>query len=194
MASETWLVVGLGNPGPRYAHTRHNAGFEAVETLVIRRSVFLKEKDEAIFGAYTLEGKEVVLFFPQTFMNESGRAVGPFLRYRQIPLSRLLVLSDDLDLPVGKLRAKPFGSSGGQHGLDSIIAHVGTSDFPRIRIGIGKPPNPSQGAEHVLSKFTPDEKPLMEKTIARAGLGIETYILQGPDAAMRELNGDMPEN
>jgi peptidyl-tRNA hydrolase, PTH1 family len=193
MPSETWLVVGLGNPGPRYARTRHNAGFEAVESLVIRRSVPLKEKDGAIFGSYALEEREVILFFPQTFMNESGRAVAPFLRYRQIPLSRLLVLSDDLDLPVGKIRAKPFGSSGGQHGLDSIIAHLGTSDFPRIRIGIGKPPNPAQGAEHVLSKFTPDEKPLVEKAIARAGEGIETYILQGPDAAMRELNGDISE-
>jgi len=194
MPSEIWLVVGLGNPGPRYAHTRHNAGFEAVETLVLKRSVQLKEKDEAIFGSYALEEKEVILFFPQTFMNESGRAVAPFLRYRQIPLSRLLVLSDDLDLPVGKLRAKPSGSSGGQHGLDSIIAHVGTSDFPRIRVGIGKPPNPAQGADHVLSKFTLEEKPLIEKAIERAGLGIETYILQGPDAAMRELNGDTPEN
>jgi PTH1 family peptidyl-tRNA hydrolase len=191
MPSETWLVVGLGNPGPRYTHTRHNAGFEAVETLVVRREVALKEKDDAIFGSYGLEGREVFLFFPQTFMNESGRAVAPFLRYRQIPLSRLLVLSDDMDLPVGKLRAKPSGSSGGQHGLDSIMAEVGGSDFPRIRIGIGKPASPGQGAEHVLSKFTPEEKPLAAKAIERAAMGIETYILQGADAAMRELNGDL---
>lgn len=192
MPSETWLVVGLGNPGPRYTHTRHNAGFEAVEELVIRRKVTLKDapRDEAIFGSYDLEGREVFLFFPQTYMNESGRAVAPFLRYRQIPLSRLLVLSDDMDLAPGRLRCKPSGSSGGQHGLDSIVAQVGSSDFPRIRIGIGKPASPGQGAGHVLSKFTPEEKPLVEKAIERAAMGIETYILKGPDAAMRELNGE----
>ncbi|MGH7739641.1 MAG: aminoacyl-tRNA hydrolase [bacterium] len=191
MASETWLVAGLGNPGPRYARTRHNAGFDAVESLVIRRKVVLKEKDEAIFGSYDLEGREVFLFFPQTFMNESGRAIAPFLRYRQIPLSRLLILSDDMDLPVGRLRLRLAGSSGGQHGLDSIMAHLNSTDFARIRVGIGKPVLPGQGAEHVLSTFTPEEKPLAVKAIERAGTGIETYILKGVDAAMRELNGEL---
>ena len=194
MASETWLVVGLGNPGRQYTLTRHNAGFRALEQLVLKRSVRLKEKDEAVLGSYSLEDREVFLFFPMTFMNESGRAVAPFLRYRQIPLSRLLVVSDDLDLPVGKLRAKPSGSSGGQHGLDSIIAHAGGTDFPRIRIGVGKPPSPERGAEHVLSEFTREEQPLIEKALARAAAGTETLILKGLDAAMRELNGDGPEN
>ena len=190
MASEIWLVVGLGNPGSQYNSTRHNAGFRAVENLVVRRSVRLKEKDEAILGSYSLEDREIFLFFPQTYMNESGRTVGPFLRYRQIPSQRLLVVSDDLDLPAGKIRVKTSGSSGGHHGLDSIIAHLGGTDFPRIRIGIGKPPSAGQGADYVLSSFTPEEKPLMEKAFERTAQGIETYILTGPDAAMRELNKD----
>ncbi|HVM32886.1 MAG TPA: aminoacyl-tRNA hydrolase [bacterium] len=196
MASETWLVVGLGNPGPRYSHTRHNAGFEAVERLVLKRSVALKDapRDEAIWGAYDLEGREVVLFFPQTFMNESGRAVAPFARYRQIPLERILALSDDMDLPVGRLRCRPSGSSGGQHGMDSLIAHLGSPGFPRIRLGIGKPAPGTEGAGHVLSPFAPEEKPLIAKALERAAAGAETYILKGAEAAMREINGDRPEN
>ena len=190
MSSENWLVVGLGNPGENYRHTRHNVGFRVVEELVLKHKVKLREKDEAIWGSFTLENREVFLFFPQTYMNESGRAVGPFARYRQIPLERILVVSDDLDLPVGKTRFKVSGGSGGHHGLDSILSHLAANTFPRLRIGVGKPPTASAGPDHVLSGFNPDDKLKIEKAIERSRDGIETYILKGPEAAMREINGD----
>lgn len=191
MSVETWLVVGLGNPGENYRFTRHNVGFRVVEALVLKHNVKLKEKDEAIFGSYPLEDREVFLFFPQTFMNESGRAVAPFARYRNIPVEKILVVSDDLDLPAGKIRLRPSGGSGGHHGLDSLIGHLGSSNFPRLRIGISKPPSPEQGANHVLATFTPEEKPRIEQAIERSRDGIETFMLKGPETAMNELNKDL---
>ncbi|HTC21381.1 MAG TPA: aminoacyl-tRNA hydrolase, partial [bacterium] len=155
-----------------------------------KHDVKLREKDEAILGSFTLEGREIFLFFPQTFMNESGRAVAPFLRYRNIPPEKMLVVSDDLDLPVGKIRLRTSGGSGGHHGLDSIIAHLQSSDFPRVRIGVSKPPSAEAGAHHVLSSFTPEEKPKIDLAIERSRDGIGTLILEGADAAMRELNKD----
>jgi PTH1 family peptidyl-tRNA hydrolase len=190
MSKETWLIVGLGNPGENYRATRHNVGFRVVEALCLKHDVHLKEKDEAIFGSFQSEDREIFLFFPQTFMNESGRAVAPFARYRQIPVERILVVSDDLDLPVGRTRLKVSGGSGGHHGLDSIIAHLGTMDFPRLRIGVGKPASPEEGAHHVLASFTPEEKPLIDKAIEKARDGAEAFILKGAEAAMREVNKD----
>jgi peptidyl-tRNA hydrolase, PTH1 family len=190
MEAETWMVVGLGNPGENYRFTRHNVGFRVVEALVLKHKVTLREKDEAIFGSYPLEGRKIFLFFPQTFMNESGRAVAPFARYHNIPVEKVLVVSDDLDLPVGKIRFRPSGGSGGHHGLDSLIAHLGSSNFPRLRIGINKPPSAEEGREHVLATFTPDEKPGIDQAIERARDGVETFILKGPETAMNELNHD----
>ena len=191
MSSESWIIAGLGNPGENYRFTRHNVGFRVVEALALQHNVSLREKDENIFGSFPLEGREVFLLFPQTFMNESGRAVVPFLKYRQIPLDRLLVVSDDLDLPTGRIRLKPSGGSGGHHGLDSIIARLQNSAFPRLRIGIDKPPAPGEGARHVLASFGPEEKTKIEKAIERSRDGIETMILKGIDAAMNELNQDL---
>lgn len=185
---EAWLVVGLGNPGENYRNTRHNVGFRVVEKLALKRGVKLREKDEAIFGSYTLEGREVFLFFPQTFMNESGRAVAPFAQYRNIPLERILVVSDDLDLPPGKVRLRVSGGTGGHHGLDSITAHLQSSEFPRLRLGIGKPSSPEEGAHHVLASFNPEEKPKIDQAIERAAEGVEIFLLKGPEAAMREVN------
>jgi PTH1 family peptidyl-tRNA hydrolase len=190
MPSETWLIVGLGNPGENYRFTRHNVGFRVVEALVLQHDVKLREKDEAILGSFALEGREVFLLFPQTFMNESGRAVAPFLRYRNIPLEKMVVISDDLDLPVGKIRLRTSGGSGGHHGLDSIIAHLQSPDFPRVRIGVSKPPSADAGVHHVLSSFTPEERPKIDSAIERARDGIRTFLLEGADAAMRELNKD----
>ncbi len=191
MSPESWLVVGLGNPGENYRFTRHNVGFRVAEALVLKHDVKLREKDEAIFGSFPLEGREVFLFFPQTFMNDSGRAVAPFVRYRNIPLARVLAVSDDLDLPVGRIRLRPSGGSGGHHGLDSLIAHLQSAGFPRLRIGISKPSSAEQGREHVLATFTPGEKPLIEQAVERARDGVETLILKGPEAAMNELNRDV---
>jgi PTH1 family peptidyl-tRNA hydrolase len=159
--------------------------------LVEKHAVKVREKDEAIFGSFSLEDREVVLFFPQTFMNESGRTVGPFARYRNIPLDHILVVSDDLDLPPGRLRLKPSGGSGGHHGLDSLISHLGGTGFPRLRIGVGKPPTAGEGAHHVLSGFPPEEKEKVEKAIERAAEGIEICIQKGAEAAMNEVNKEL---
>jgi PTH1 family peptidyl-tRNA hydrolase len=191
MSAKTWMIVGLGNPGENYRSTRHNVGFRVVEALAVKRDVKLREKDEAIFGSYSLEDCEVVLFFPQTFMNESGRAVAPFARYRNIPVEKILIVSDDLDLPPGKIRLRLSGGTGGHHGLDSITAHLGSSEFPRLRIGIGKPPSAEEGAHHVLATFAPDEKLLIEQAVERSREGIETFILKGSEPAMQELNKDV---
>jgi PTH1 family peptidyl-tRNA hydrolase len=188
-----WLIVGLGNPGENYRHTRHNVGFRVVEELVVKHKIKLKEKDEAIWGSFSLDDKEIFLFFPQTYMNESGRAVAPFARYRQITPERILVVSDDLDLPVGRLRLKTSGGSGGHHGLDSVISHLNSKDFSRLRLGVGKPPSADEGPDHVLSGFTPDDKVKIDKAIERARDGVETFLLKGPEAAMRELNGEEKE-
>jgi len=192
--SDNWLIVGLGNPGENYRFTRHNVGFRVVEALVFQHKVKLREKDEAIWGSFRLEDREVFLLFPQTYMNESGRAVGPFVRYRQIPLEKVLVISDDLDLPIGKTRLKVSGGSGGHHGLDSIISHLGSGNFPRLRVGVGKPPSANEGPDHVLSSFPPDDKPKIEQAVERAKNGIETYILKGSETAMREINGDLDKD
>src|SRR5665213_138819 len=192
--SDNWLIVGLGNPGENYRFTKHNVGFRVVEALVLQYHVKLREKDEAIWGSFRLEDREVFLFFPQTYMNESGRAVGPFVRYRQIPLEKVLVISDDLDLPIGKTRLKVSGGSGGHHGLDSIISHLGSGNFPRLRVGVGKPPSANEGPDHVLSSFPPDDKPKIEQAVESAKNGIETYILKGSETAMREINGDLDKD
>jgi peptidyl-tRNA hydrolase, PTH1 family len=190
MAKEIWIVAGLGNPGENYRHTRHNVGFRVVEALAVKHNARLKEKGKAIFGSIDLFDKEVVLFFPQTFMNESGQALGPYVHYLQIPLNRVLVISDDLDLPVGKTRLKTSGGSGGHHGLDSVIAHLGSKDFPRLRLGVGKPPSAGEGPDHVLSGFKLEEKPLIDEAIERARDGVEIFLEKGPDAAMNAINKD----
>jgi PTH1 family peptidyl-tRNA hydrolase len=167
-------------------------GFRVLELLAGKRGATLKAKDEALVGSYALADREVFLFLPQTFMNESGRAVAPFLKYRQVPLERFLVVSDDLDLPPGKLRLRTSGGTGGHHGLDSIVLHVQGNGFPRLRIGIGKPTSPEAGAEHVLASFKPEERPLVDRAVERAVEGIELLILQGAETAMREVNKDLP--
>lgn len=192
MSKETWLVVGLGNPGEKYRGTRHNVGFRVLERLAAKHGVDLKSKEDVLVGGFSLEGHEILLLLPQTFMNESGRAVAPFLKYRQIPLDHLLVVSDDLDLPPGKLRLRTSGGTGGHHGLDSIVLHVQDNGFPRIRIGIGKPPSPEAGAEHVLASFRPEERLLIDQAVERAAEGIGSFILKGPEATMREVNKDLP--
>jgi PTH1 family peptidyl-tRNA hydrolase len=191
MAKEIWIVAGLGNPGENYRYTRHNVGFRVVEALALKHDARLKEKGKAIFGSVGIFDKEVVLFFPQTFMNASGEVLGPYVHYHQIPPDRVLVVSDDLDLPVGRTRLKTSGGSGGHHGLDSVIAHLGTKEFPRLRMGVGKPPTAGEGPDHVLSGFKPEEKPLIDAAILRAREGVEIFLEKGADAAMRELNKDV---
>ncbi len=186
-----WVVVGLGNPGPEYEKTRHNVGAQTVELLAQRRGVSFSRKGDALWARIRLTGGELYLVLPQTFMNDSGRAVAAFLKFRNIPSTRLLVVTDDMDLPPGRLRVRASGSAGGHHGMESVIERIKTSDFARVRIGIGKPAAPGLGAHHVLSKVPPEERRLLDETVQRAADCVETAITEGFEAAMQGFNKDV---
>lgn len=180
-------VIGLGNPGPRYADTRHNAGFMCVDLLARRTGVSLKDRRKAAaLGEGWLEGQRIVLVKPRTFMNLSGDAARYTLdRYRIDPAAMLVVL-DDLDLPLGVIRLRASGGSGGHNGLNSINDALGGADYPRLRIGIGRP----QGGavDHVLARFDTDEIPVLEEAIERAADAAEAWLRNGIDFAMNHFN------
>ena len=181
------IVVGLGNPGPKYASTRHNVGFRCVDVLAERAGINLNDRRKhADLGRGTLGGVPVVLAKPRTFMNESGLAARYLLdRFGTSP-ERMLVVVDDLDLPVGKIRMRGAGSSGGHRGLDSISAEARTGAYPRLRIGIGRP---DAGAiAHVLGGFAPDEEEALAEALARAADAVEMWAEHGVDAAMNRFN------
>jgi PTH1 family peptidyl-tRNA hydrolase len=182
-----WIVVGLGNPGARYEHTRHNVGFMCIDLLASRHNIRMNDKREhAVIGEGAIDGKRVVLAKPRTFMNNSGVAV-QYLRQRYGgDLSRLIVVIDDMDLPVGKLRLRAAGSSGGHNGLNSITAIVGSQAYPRLRIGIGRPGGGAIG--HVLGRFEEHEAEAVITTLERAAEAVETSIVDGVDTAMNRYN------
>lgn len=182
------LIVGLGNPGIRYAHSRHNVGFMIGERLAHAHHLrFARKRFNAEIAEGTISGVRVMLVKPQTFMNLSGEAVGKLFAFYKIAPHDLLVVYDDLDLPLGKLRLRSKGSAGGHHGMESIIAHIGTTDFPRLRIGIGRP-NPDDDIDHVLGNFEEDERAVMEETFARAVQAIEVWVSEGIEKAMNKFN------
>ncbi len=185
-----WLVVGLGNPGMTYEGTRHNAGCTALAVLAKEVGVKLEKKQfKALTATATVEGKKVLLMFPQTFMNESGVAVQAAMAFYKLQPEQLLVLSDDISLDVGGVRVRKKGSDGGQKGLRSIIAHVGTEAFPRIRIGVGKKPHPAYDlADWVLSKFKKDELPLMEEAFDKAAAAARLVVAGKIEEAMNKYS------
>jgi PTH1 family peptidyl-tRNA hydrolase len=189
ITTEFYLIVGLGNPGPRYAANRHNVGFRCIERLAVAHGlVFDKRQKRARVSLGTVQGRRVVLARPQTFMNESGRAVVPLARFYQVPLERLLVVYDDLDLSLGVVRLRPEGGSGGHKGIQSIIEHLGGQDFSRLRLGIGRPPGRMDPAAYVLQDFSADEEPLVEEMLERAVAAMETWLCEGVEAAMNRHN------
>jgi PTH1 family peptidyl-tRNA hydrolase len=189
MDAEFYLIVGLGNPGPKYAANRHNVGFMCLERLAAAHSLtFDKRQKRAHVALGAIRGLRVVLAQPQTFMNDSGQAVVPLAQFYQVPPARLLVVYDDLDLPPGMLRLRPEGSSGGHKGMHSIIEQLGSSDFARLRIGIGRPPGQMDAAAYVLQDFSADEMPLIEKALERAVAAIETWLVEGVVMAMSRHN------
>jgi PTH1 family peptidyl-tRNA hydrolase len=185
------LIVGLGNPGADYAKTRHNAGFRLVEKLAARWRAdwTLEKKFNARMARAERDAGRVLLCEPQTFMNSSGEAVGPLIAYYQVPLKRVLVVVDDADLPLGELRLRPGGSSGGHHGLESIEQHLGTREFARLRIGIGRQTGAREIADYVLGRFSPDETALAEKVYTVAGDQAECWLNAGIQKAMNQFNG-----
>jgi PTH1 family peptidyl-tRNA hydrolase len=185
----TYLIVGLGNPGLQYAPNRHNVGFHCVGRLATDLGVtFDKRQKKARVALGTLGERRIILAKPQTFMNESGLAVAPLARFYQVPLEHLLVVYDDLDLPLGTLRLRPEGGSSGHKGMRSIIEHLGTQSFPRLRFGIGRPPGRMDPAAYVLQDFSADEEPLQEETVARAATAIQTWLREGIEVAMERCN------
>lgn len=187
-----YLIVGLGNPGREYERTRHNAGFMVVERLAAewKAGWALERKFSARVAKADVNGKRLFLCEPQTFMNLSGEAAGALVAYRKLALERVLVVVDDADLPLGEIRLRTSGSSGGHHGLDSIEQHFGTRDYARQRIGIGRrDPVVRQIAGHVLSQFAAADQALLEKVLGRAREQIECWLNFGAAKAMSQFNG-----
>jgi len=185
-----WLVVGLGNPGDQYENTRHNVGFRALDELAEMANVPVQKlKYKALTNTATVGGVKVLLMKPITYMNLSGEAVRQAADFYKIPPERVLVISDDTSLPVGKLRVRKSGSAGGHNGLKSIIQHLGTDAFPRIKIGVGEKPHPDYDlADWVLGKFPPDDKKVMDDMVQKAAKAVECYIKDGPEKAMGRFN------
>ena len=186
-----WIIVGLGNPGPKYDWTRHNVGFLVVDELADRANIPVQRvKYKALTNTTKLGGKSVLLMKPVTYMNLSGEAVGQAARFYKVPPERVLVISDDVSLPQGKLRIRRSGSAGGHNGLKNIIAHLGTDQFPRVKVGVGNKPRPdSDMAAWVLGKFTGPDREAMEAAVKKAADAVPCLIEQGADKAMAQFNG-----
>ena len=186
----TWIVAFLGNPGLKYAGTRHNAGFMTADALCKKKNFAVnKARFQALTAQVDLGGERVLLMKPQTYMNLSGQAVSQAARFYKIPPEHVLVVSDEVSLPIGKLRIRVKGSAGGHNGLKNIIEQLGTENFPRIRLGVGAPPHPDYDmADWVLSVFRNEDAAEMEKAAARAAEAVECYIEKGPDRAMNLYN------
>lgn len=186
-----WLVVGLGNPGPKYEWTRHNMGFLVIDQLADRADIPVQKlKFQALTNTALIGGQSVLLMKPTTYMNLSGQAVGQAARFYKIPPDRVLVISDDVALPQGKLRIRRSGSAGGHNGLKDIIAHLGSDQFPRVKVGVGGKPHPdSDMADWVLSTFTGADRKAMEEAIVRAADAVTCLLEQGVDKAMAKFNG-----
>lgn len=186
----TWLIVFLGNPGPRYEMTRHNAGFMAADAMAREKNLSInKSRFKALTATCDVGGESVLLMKPQTFMNLSGDAVSQAVKFYKIPPEHVIVVSDEISLPIGKLRIRTKGSAGGHNGLKDIIAKLGTDAFPRIRIGVGAPPHPDYDmADWVLSSFKNQDAEDMLAAAARAAEAAQCYISQGADRAMNRFN------
>lgn len=186
-----WLVVGLGNPGPKYAWTRHNMGFLVVDELAERADIPVQRlKHKALTNTALIGGQAVLLMKPTTYMNLSGESVGQAAQFYKIPPERVLVVSDDVALPQGKLRIRRSGSAGGHNGLKSIIQHLGSDQFPRLRVGVGEKPHPDYDmADWVLGKFTGEDKKKMDQAVERAAEAIECILKDGLDRGMSRFNG-----
>jgi PTH1 family peptidyl-tRNA hydrolase len=183
------LVVGLGNPGEEYAKTRHNVGAEVVEILARRHGGKLrKQKERSLTDEVNVAGKRMALAVPLTYMNLSGEAVAPLVRRYGVEPGQLVVVQDEMDFELGRLQVKNGGGLAGHHGLKSIVAHLHTQDFVRIRIGIGKPQGSRQGADHVLRRFSKAERKEIDVTLEEAADAVELILAEGVDTAMNRFN------
>lgn len=189
MNEDLFLIVGLGNPGPRFARHRHNVGFQVVDLLAQRHHLaFQRAEFRAAVASGTIGERRVLLAKPQTFMNLAGQAVAPLARFYKIPIPQILVLYDELDLPLGRLRFRSEGGSGGHNGMKSLTDSLGTQAFARLRIGIDRPPGKMDPAAYVLQDFSSDQEFEMAFCRPRAADGIEIWLREGIVAAMNKYN------
>jgi peptidyl-tRNA hydrolase, PTH1 family len=193
--SEKFLIVGLGNPGKDYAQTKHNAGFWVIDELAKRHNLTnFKSERKALVTDGIIKGKRVLLAKPQTFMNLSGESVRALVDFYKIELTNLIVIHDELDLPLGTLRLRQSGGHGGQNGVRNIIQHLGTQDFSRARFGIGRPNGNKQAVDHVLSRFSADEAIVVQQVIELTANAVEHWLEEGIGMAMSRYNGDVTNN
>lgn len=186
-----YIIVGLGNPGKEYAHTRHNVGFETIDILADRMGIEVEEKKhKGLCGKGILAGQKVILLKPQTYMNLSGDSVGEMAQFYKIPPENIIVINDDISLDVGRIRVRPKGSAGGHNGLKSIIYRLNSDTFPRVKMGVGAPKHEDYDlADFVLGRFTKEEIPVMEDAIMKAEKAVAEIIKNGVQSAMNKYNG-----
>ena len=188
--SQVFLVAGLGNPGRQYRNTRHNIGFLVMDRIAERFGLsFARLQFRALVTDTRQAGQRMFLAKPQTYMNNSGQAVSALVKFYKIPLENVLIAHDDVDLPFGTIRIRPGGSSAGQKGIASIIASLETQDFPRLRMGVGRPPGSKVAAAYVLQEFSRSEEALLPEVLDRAAEAALTFVTNGLEIAMNRYNG-----
>lgn len=184
-----YIIAGLGNPTKEYEKTRHNAGFDTIDILADKLGISLTEKKHRAYcGKGIIGGERVLLLKPQTFMNNSGESLRDAADFYKIEPEQILILYDDISLEPGQLRIRKKGSAGGHNGIKSIIAHLGSQDFPRIKIGVGAKPERMDLADYVLSRFSPAEREKMEEAYKEGAEAVQMFLLEGADAAMNRYN------
>ncbi len=188
--TETYLIIGLGNPGREYRETRHNVGFMLLDRLTVKLNArFTRLQSRALVASANYMERKIILAKPQTFMNLSGQSVQGLMHFYKLPLKNLLIAHDDLDLPIGAIRIRPDGSSAGQKGMTSTIERLGTDEFPRLRLGIGRPPGQMQAPDYVLQDFSKADLTVISETLNRAVDAVLEFVVNGLDAAMNKYNG-----
>lgn len=185
---ETLVIAGLGNPGPGYARSRHNLGYDVLDLLARRHGASFRPRVRGLQAVFQADGRNVVLVKPTTFMNLSGQAIAPLLRRKGLGAAALLVVHDDLDLPTGRVRLRRSGSAGGHRGVQSIIDLLGTTEFARLKIGIGRPPAGTDPMDYVLLRPTPGERAMLDAAMVPAADACEIWWRQGIEAAMNMFN------
>ena len=191
MTLDTFLIIGLGNPGREYRDNRHNAGFMLVDWLIVRLNARgMKLQSKAIVTDAVYNDHKLILAKPQTYMNLSGQSVQGLVHFYKLPLTNVLIAHDDLDLPFGTIRMRPGGGPGGQKGLASTIEQLGTEDIPRLRMGIGRPPGRMDAADYVLQNFSKAEMKELSSILDRAADSVLTFVTDGLDKAMNKYNGE----
>ena len=190
LPDNTFLLIGLGNPGREYRDTRHNVGFMLIDRLAVRLDARgMKFQSKAIVTTVTYQERKLILAKPQTYMNLSGHSAQGLLNFYKMPIENMLIAHDDLDIPFGTIRIRPKGGPGGQRGMASTIEQLGTKDFPRLRIGIGRPPGRMDPAAYVLQNFSRDDMKTLSEVIDRAANAALDFVVDGVNKAMNKYNG-----